>query len=156
MRESLRQYSADPLQFFWCFLIFVCLPQSAKQHVSHYGLIAKHRQLLSKHLPRSFIPLYFKQLSAENNVRLTALEIRVFQGEEPSTTPFFYQKLKASSLSSLLYCKKLHPLSVCLSHQKVPVHQTDVLGRYKTKPAHTNPFEGPGLNAPTKRDELYW
>lgn len=69
----------------------MCLPWSAKQHFAHYSLLAKHRQFFSKHLSDSFIPLYVKQLSAENTVRLTALETKVFQGEEPSTTPFPYQ-----------------------------------------------------------------
>lgn len=126
----------------------MCLPWSAKQHFAHYGLLVKHTQFFSKHLSCSFIPLYFEQPSAENNVRLTALKTKVFQGEKPSTIPFFYQKLKASSLSSLLYSKKLHSLSVCLNHSKVPVHQTNVPGRYMTKLVHTNPFERPGLKSP--------
>lgn len=52
----LREYSADPLQVFWCCLIFLCLSWPAKQHLAH--LLAKHRRFFCKHLPLSFLPLW--------------------------------------------------------------------------------------------------
>lgn len=58
--EGISEYSADPLKFFWCFLIFVCLPWSINQSLAHCGLLAKRKQFFSEHLCRFFILIYFK------------------------------------------------------------------------------------------------